>query len=196
MSESPEAPKKCPRRSENRGEVYYWPVCFQPATAFTPENFLSWMQLWYVAIFFFFFFAPPTYWDAFTSASSLMKSWNLPFHRPAAQSIKSLFEYCSNCLHQCALFWRRQMVWYLSLSYRLTALLSFQDWKVTANSMIIYNKALPHLWIIFIILPQAVPFLQISGIRGSLHNIQDKDEQWLTLCIQCHVVFFISLPII
>lgn len=144
----------------------------------------------------FFFFAPPTYWDAFTSASSLMKSWNLPFHRPAAQSIKSLFEYCSNCLHQCALFWRRQMVWYLSLSYRLTALLSFQDWKVTANSMIIYNKALPHLWIIFIILPQAVPFLRISGIRGSLHNIQDKDEQWLTLCIQCHVVFFISLPII
>lgn len=92
------------------------------------------------------------------------------------------------------LYWRRQIVWYLSLSYRPRALLSFQDQRVTANSMIIYYKALLCLWITFIILLSAVPLLQIFGIRGSLHSIQDKDEQ-LLCAYSAMLVLSISLPI-
>lgn len=137
-----------------------------------------------------------THWTGFKSVASLVMNWKLPFHRPAAQSTRVCLNIAPIAFISVPYFlcWRRQIVCYLSLSYKPTALLSFQDWRVKANSMIINNKALPCRWIIFIILLWAVPLLQIFGIKGALHSVQDKDEQWLC-AYNAMLVFSISLPI-
>lgn len=101
----PEGPEKCLRRSENGGEG-----CIVGQCAFnllllslqrtSQADFGS--HLFFVVVV-----VPPmylsTHWTSIKSAASLVMNWKLLFHRPAAQSIKNLFEYCSNCLHQCAL---------------------------------------------------------------------------------------------
>lgn len=102
----PEGPKKCLRRSEMGegcfiGQYAFNLLCFHSRELPELDATLVCSHLFFKCFCSSLYL--PIYWTGFKSAASLVMNWKLPFHRPAAQSIKNLFEYCFNCLHQCAL---------------------------------------------------------------------------------------------